>query len=65
MTGGTNYLDFGSTNNCGASLAVGASCTINVTFSPKTTGARVGTLAVVDLPSPGSACRSTSTSAGT
>jgi len=32
--GGTNPLQFGRTNNCGGSLAAGASCTVNVTFKP-------------------------------
>lgn len=32
--------DFSQTNNCPASLAVGNSCTINVTFTPKATGNR-------------------------
>lgn len=36
--------DFSQTNNCPASLAVGASCTINVTFTPTATGSRSGTL---------------------
>jgi Abnormal spindle-like microcephaly-assoc'd, ASPM-SPD-2-Hydin len=40
--------DFAQTNNCGASLAVGASCTINVTFTPTTTQSRIGTLSVTD-----------------
>ena len=31
---GTNASSFGQTNNCGATLAVGASCTITVTFTP-------------------------------
>src|SRR2546427_6403589 len=31
---GANPGDFGQTNNCGASVAVGANCTINVTFTP-------------------------------
>jgi len=32
--GGTNPLQFAQTNNCPASLAAGASCTVNVTFKP-------------------------------
>ncbi len=39
--------DFTETDNC-ASLAVGASCTINVAFKPSTTGARGGTLTLSD-----------------
>ncbi|WP_435179021.1 choice-of-anchor D domain-containing protein [Actinacidiphila sp. bgisy145] len=37
--------DFAQTNNC-ATVAVGASCTVNVTFKPTTGGARTGTLTV-------------------
>jgi hypothetical protein len=36
--------DFAETNNCGSSLAVGASCTVMVTFNPQAAGARTGTL---------------------
>ena len=36
--------DFAQSNNCGTSLAAGASCTINVTFTPTATGTRTGTL---------------------
>jgi hypothetical protein len=35
---------FAQSNNCGTSLAPGASCTISLTFSPKSTGTRVATL---------------------
>ncbi len=45
---GTNATDFSQTNNCGSSLAAGASCTINVTFTPTATGTRTATLAVTD-----------------
>ncbi len=40
--------NFGSTNNCGASVAAGNSCTINVTFSPTAVGNLYGTLTVAD-----------------
>jgi len=41
----SNLGDFLQTNNCGASLATGSSCSINVTFLPTTSaGARSGTL---------------------
>lgn len=40
--------DFAQTNNCGGSLAGGASCTINVTFTPTAVGTRSGTLSVAD-----------------
>jgi parallel beta-helix repeat protein len=36
--------DYSETNNCGSSIAGGASCTVNVTFTPTTTGPRTGTL---------------------
>jgi hypothetical protein len=38
--------DFGQTNTCGMSLAAGANCTINVTFTPTAGGERSGTLSV-------------------
>jgi hypothetical protein len=40
--------DYAQTNNCGASLGAGASCNINVSFTPTATGARSGTLSVTD-----------------
>jgi Abnormal spindle-like microcephaly-assoc'd, ASPM-SPD-2-Hydin len=40
--------DFAETNTCGASLAVGANCTITVTFTPTATGERTGTLTITD-----------------
>jgi hypothetical protein len=40
--------DFGQTNNCGASLAVGGHCAINVTFAPTVGGTRTGVLSVSD-----------------
>jgi hypothetical protein len=41
---GTNASRFGQSNNCGTSLAAGASCTISLTFRPNTTGTRFATL---------------------
>jgi probable HAF family extracellular repeat protein len=38
--------DFSQTNNCGTSLAAGASCTIQVSFDPTTAGNRTGILTV-------------------
>ena len=35
-------------NSCGSSLAAGANCTINVTFTPTTTGTQNATLSVTD-----------------
>jgi hypothetical protein len=49
--GGSNVSDFTETDNCpkGAStLAAGSSCTISVTFSPSTTGARSASVQVND-----------------
>lgn len=45
---GANAGDFSQTNNCPASLAQGASCAINVTFTPSSDGARNATLHVAD-----------------
>jgi len=46
--GGTFSGDFVQTNNCGASLAAGASCVISVTFTPAGVGTRTATLFVFD-----------------
>ncbi len=43
---GANATDFTQTNNCGTSVAAGASCTISVTFTPSATGARVATVTI-------------------
>jgi hypothetical protein len=40
-----NYTEV---DNCGASLAAGASCTVNAAFSPSSTGPQSGTLVVSD-----------------
>jgi hypothetical protein len=45
---GTNSGDFGQSNNCGTSVATGAQCTINVTFTPTASGTRTATLSVTD-----------------
>ena len=45
---GANSNQFSQTNNCGASLAAGSSCTINVTFRPTTTGSMTATVTVAD-----------------
>ena len=39
---------YSQTNSCGSSVAAGASCTINVSFSPTVPGATPGALTVVD-----------------
>src|SRR5205807_8040797 len=46
--------DFAQTNNCSSTLAPGASCTVSVTFTPRMTGTRSGTLTVSDDASNGS-----------
>jgi hypothetical protein len=38
--------EFGVSQSCGSSLAVGASCPLTVTFTPTATGPRTGTLAI-------------------
>jgi hypothetical protein len=43
---GTNAGDFGQSNTCGSAVAAGASCTIDVTFTPTSTGTRVASLTV-------------------
>src|SRR5689334_5727313 len=45
---GTNATDFAQTNDCGSSVAAGASCTINVTFKPGAIGTRTGKLSITD-----------------
>jgi hypothetical protein len=44
----TSGIDFNQTNNCVQSLAIGASCSIQVTFKPATTGERTATLHIDD-----------------
>jgi Cep192 domain 4/Abnormal spindle-like microcephaly-assoc'd, ASPM-SPD-2-Hydin len=39
---------FTQTSNCGASIAAGSSCTINVAFAPTMTGTTSGTVSVTD-----------------
>jgi len=40
--------EFGLTHNCGSTLAVSASCTLNVTFQPIHVAARTGTVTISD-----------------
>jgi phospholipase C len=40
--------DFSQTNNCGSSVAVNASCTINVVYTPTLIGPESGTLTITD-----------------
>jgi trimeric autotransporter adhesin len=45
---GANPSDFGETNNCGESLAAGASCIVSVTFTPASATSFTATLGVTD-----------------
>jgi len=45
---GPNSSDFSQTNNCGASVAAGTSCSIAVTFSPTATGALTASVTITD-----------------
>jgi sugar lactone lactonase YvrE len=45
---GTNSGDFTQTTTCGATLAVGASCTITVKFAPAAAGTRTASLSIAD-----------------
>jgi hypothetical protein len=46
--GGANASDFTVVNNCGTTLAAGATCTLPVTFVPHTLGAKAALLTVTD-----------------
>ncbi len=50
---GANPGDYGQTNTCGKSLNSGATCNINITFTPTTMGTRTATLSVNDNASSG------------
>lgn len=45
---GTNSGDFKSTSTCGSSVAVGSSCSVQVTFAPGAKGTRSGALLIYD-----------------
>ena len=45
---GVNSSDFSEVNNCPASIAGGASCSIGVTFTPSATGARSASVSISD-----------------
>ncbi len=45
---GANFSSFGESNNCGSSLAVGATCTITVTFTPASAGNLSASISVAD-----------------
>ena len=40
--------DFSETNNCGTSVAVGSSCSVNVTFFPSAVWSRSGSIVITD-----------------
>ena len=40
--------DYKPTNNCPATLSAGSNCTVNVVFTPSTTGSRSGNLTITD-----------------
>lgn len=40
--------DYAQTNDCGATVASGANCTISITFSPTESGALTGTITITD-----------------
>ncbi|HET7100285.1 MAG TPA: choice-of-anchor D domain-containing protein, partial [Terriglobia bacterium] len=48
LTGITTTGDFAGSNDCGASVAPGANCSISVAFTPQQTGTATGTLTVSD-----------------
>jgi hypothetical protein len=45
---GAAHRDFAQTNDCGFTIAAGKSCTIKVTFTPSTKGARIASLNLFD-----------------
>jgi phosphatidylethanolamine-binding protein (PEBP) family uncharacterized protein len=45
---GANSADFAQSNNCGSSVAAGASCAISVTFKPGASGTRTAAVALSD-----------------
>jgi hypothetical protein len=48
ITGIAASAQYGQTNTCGVSVAVGANCTISVTFTPTAMGAQTGTITITD-----------------
>ncbi len=54
LTSITPSAGYAQTNNCGSSLAAGAACSINVTFTPTATGTDVGSITLVDSAAGGS-----------
>jgi hypothetical protein len=46
--GGTNASSFASTNNCGSTVAAGASCMLSITFTPSTHTTLTATITLTD-----------------
>jgi hypothetical protein len=62
---GSNPGDFSQTNNCPGTLAVNASCSITVTFTPQALGSRVATLVIqTNGPPPGNSVQASMTGNG-
>ena len=47
-------IDFAQSNNCGAQLAAGAQCSVQITFQPAILGPRLGTAIITTTNDPGS-----------
>jgi FlaG/FlaF family flagellin (archaellin) len=60
---GTNASDFAQTNTCGSLVVVNTPCTINVTFTPATSGSRTAAISITDN-APGSPQSAILTGAG-
>lgn len=45
---GLNASDFAQSNTCGAAVAAGGTCTINVTFTPSVSGTRFAAVSIAD-----------------
>ncbi len=63
--GGTNPGDFSQTNTCGIAIAAFANCTVSVTFTPATTGARSAQLSISVSPDSNSPEKVSLTGTGT
>jgi hypothetical protein len=50
---GTNSGDFMQSNNCGASVVIGVTCNINITFTPSASGNRTASVTITDDAIPG------------
>lgn len=62
--GGANGSRFNQSNNCGSTLAVGASCTVNVTFTPQKAGTAYSATLQISDNAPGSPQTATLTGTG-